>query len=129
MNFVGYCFSFVTFVLLCNRLLFSYDTFLKSSKDRQNDINYFQKVCSVIDYKELGRHAASCVDVEHRLQTSVIFQTAKYVVDDTLYREMSFTLMSQVAAVTSGVFIVGAVNNKYQKTINQKLPSFNKKNN
>ena len=127
MNLVSYCFKLVFSILLINRLLFGYDSYIKKSRERNNDILYFKKVCSTIDYKELGRHAATCVDVEDRLKTSVIFQTAKYVIDDTLYRELSFGLMSQVAAVTSGIFIVGYVHNKYQKSVNMKLPVSSKK--
>jgi hypothetical protein len=108
--------------LLINRVLYGYDTYLKKAKERRNDELYFKKVCSTIDYKDLGQHAATCVDTEHRLGTSVLFQTAKHVVDDTLYRELSFGLMSQVAAVTSGIFVVGYAHNKYQRTLNQKLP-------
>ena len=128
MNLVKNCFMLVFFVLAANRLIFTYDTFLRVKKDRASDVNYFKKVCSTIDYKELGRHAAACVETEHRLDTSIVVQTAKIVVDDTLYRELSFGLMSQVAAVTAGIFIVGAINNKYQRTVNERLPTVHKKN-
>lgn len=128
MNLVRYCFTFVFAMLAVNRVIFSYDAFLKMNKERANDINYFRKVCSTIDYKELGRHAAACVETEHRLETSVLFQTAKVVVDDTLYRELNFGLMSQVAAVTGGIFLIGAINNKYQRTVNERLPTIHKKN-
>jgi len=115
MNLVTACFKILFSVLLVNRILFAFDMHKKFTKDRENDITFYRKVCNKIDYKELGRHSVVCVDIEHRLSTTVVFQTARYVIDDTLYRELNFRLLMQLTSIVASIFIVGAAYNKYQK--------------
>ena len=117
MNLVRLAVAFFVSFLTINRILFAYDAHRRMTKDRENDLTFFKKVCTQIDYRELGRHSVVCVDIEHRLSTSVLFHTARFVVDDTLYKELSLVVMGQLTVAAASIAFLGVLHTRYSQMI------------
>lgn len=62
--------------------------------------------------------------IDRRLSSTVTFHTLQEVVNDTLYRELHFHTLIQIAGVVGVVMVIGAFHNKFVK--NNDLPLVNR---
>lgn len=96
-----------------NRTLFFVDTYNKLNQESQTDM-YMLGICKEVDYKQIGRHAALCDDIEHRLGTPVFLRAVRQVVDDTFYREVS---LQGIVTVFIGLSIVTMISNLHTRYV------------
>jgi hypothetical protein len=125
MNFVNLVLKFVFVLLVGNRILFGYSRFKELSNQRADDLYFLNNACNRFDHKSLGDHATYCRKIEHKLSMSLVYHTVKDVIDDTLYRELSFQTMAQVTGFFCSILVVGSFYNKYIKSIDEDLPVYN----
>jgi len=57
-------------------------------QERATD-HYMKSVCDRVDYRQIGRHALLCADLERRLNSHVLVHVARNVLDDTVNVELS----------------------------------------
>ena len=106
----------VAFMLLANRVLFTFETYKRISIERNEDRELKSSFCSKVDRSSIGRHQTICLEADRRLATPNIVHTLKYVVDDTLYREFHFRQIATMTAVVLSVLVIGHIHTKYIKS-------------
>lgn len=111
----------VAFIFLINRLFLGIEHYQRLSIERQNDL-YVSAMCNQLDYKMIGRHASLCADLERRLKHSVLFETTKTLIEDTLYREASLSGLLQISLFLFIFLMMGNIYNKYVKVVDYNLP-------
>jgi hypothetical protein len=116
-------FGWVAFALLCNRLLFVNDVYRRLQVERSTDV-YMKKVCDAVDYRKIGRHAAICAEIDHRLSGSIQFHVAKAVVDDTMYRRPSSWDIAYVAIFASAVMTLTSLQSYVFRFEQEELPLY-----
>lgn len=124
MNFVNLVFLLMFSLLMANRVLFTYSKYKELVIKREDDLYFLNNACLKFDHKNLGDHADYCRKIEHKLSMSIPYHTMRAVVDDTLYQELNFGLVAQVTAIMSSIVVVGALYNKYLKSVNYDLPTY-----
>lgn len=124
MNVVNIVIAMMLGLLAANRVLFAYSKFKELTMKREDDLYFLHNACLKFDHKNLGDHADYCRKIEHKLSMSVPYHTMRALVDDTLYQELNFGLVAQVTALLSSIMVVGAMYNKYLKTSDYNLPTY-----
>jgi len=119
-------FLFFVIVFGMNRFCLFAEHYQRLTMERQNDLYVFA-MCNQLDYKKIGRHANLCSDLERRLKHSVIFETTKTVIDDTLYREVSVTGLLYGCLLLLVSIMIGNVYNKYVRIVDYNLPTIQQK--
>jgi hypothetical protein len=105
----------VVAVCVANRILFGIQEYSRLTIERETDV-YMAGVCDGVDYKKIGRHAALCAELEHRLSTGIMFHTIKSVVDDTLYREATLHGIAQTGLLIILLAMGSALWGRYIRT-------------
>lgn len=119
---IKYLIGVVATLLVCNRLLFALEEYNRLSLEHATDL-YMYKVCTTVDYKKIGRHAAVCSDLERRLSSPVIFHVAKSVVNNTLYQEATIYGIIQIGLVLMLVLVGVGIHSRYVKQRELHLPT------
>lgn len=124
---VQWFFKIIFFTLVANRILFTYETYKRIGIERNEDHVLKSSFCTQVDRTSIGRHTNICLEADRRLATPTIIHTLKYVVDDTLYRELHFKQIATVSVVFIAVLFIGHVHTKYIKSsIENNLPIYRK---
>lgn len=127
-NLTSWFFKAIIFTILANRVLFTFETFKKFSIERNEDLYLKANFCNNVDRKSIGRHTTICLEADRRLSTPRWIQTLKYVVDDTLYRELQMHQIASITAVLAAVIMVGHLHTRYLKNnIEANLPIVHRK--
>lgn len=111
----------VALMVTLNRGLFSLEEYKRFSAERATDM-YMKNVCDQIDYRLIGRHAAICSEIDHRLSMHIVFHVCKSVVNDTIYREITPFTIFKSFVVLSFFKLFGTLQRRYSGA--QNLPLF-----
>jgi hypothetical protein len=110
-----YLWGTVAVFCVANRVLFGIQEYNRLAIERETDL-YMAGVCDGVDYKKIGRHAALCADLEHRLSSGILFHTVKAVVDDTLYQEATLHGIAQTGLAIILLLLGSTLWGRYVRT-------------
>lgn len=96
-------------IVLLNRCILLYSTFVRLTQERMNDLYVLTHLCHVLDYRQIGRHSLICEQIERRLSKYLLVNALEYVVNDTLYMEMGVSSMIQVSVILIIIVTLGAL--------------------
>jgi len=93
--------SLVIGVVIFERFLFFITAYNTLLHDRSENEYFLLHACDVLDFKFIGKHAATCQSLERKLSVSIAQRAFHELIADTFFHELSvmFVLKSFAAVV------------------------------